>query len=99
MLEIFLRTGLILSVLALWAADSALASGSDTLSNDKHAHRGPPPEAVEACEGLEEGDDCSFNARGHSIEGTCRFGRSEDDPLACMPSRPPKSKLPPDRNE
>lgn len=34
---------------------------------------GPPPEAIEACEGKSEGDSVSFETRrGDILEGTCR---------------------------
>jgi len=52
-------------------------------------HHGPPPEAVEACQSAEEGDDCSFDLHDETIDGTCRKGRNEEQALACMPSHPP----------
>jgi hypothetical protein len=35
-------------------------------------HHGPPPEAIEACEGKNAGDSVRFETpRGHIITGTC----------------------------
>ena len=51
-------------------------------------HRGPPPEAIDICEGLSEGDGCAFvSPRGDNIEGTCEMTRS--DIIACVPEGGP----------
>lgn len=51
-------------------------------------HRGPPPEAIDVCEGLSEGDGCAFvSPRGDNIEGTCEMTRS--DIIACVPEGGP----------
>ncbi|MBF7074259.1 hypothetical protein ISG33_12705 [Glaciecola sp. MH2013] len=35
---------------------------------------GPPPEAIEACEGMNEGDSVSFeNREGDTLTGTCEM--------------------------
>lgn len=47
--------------------------------------RGPPPEAIAACAELEEGDECTVKFGEKTLEGTCKAGPSDDDPLACMP--------------
>ncbi|MEY2929873.1 MAG: hypothetical protein RL033_622 [Pseudomonadota bacterium] len=70
------------------------ASAADTETNPRadappRHHHAPPPEAVEACESAEEGDDCSFELHDETIDGTCRKGRNEEQALACMPSHPP----------
>ena len=50
--------------------------------------RGPPPEAIDVCEGLSEGDGCAFvSPRGDNIEGTCEITRS--DIIACVPEGGP----------
>jgi hypothetical protein len=51
-------------------------------------HRSPPPEAVQACSGLQDGAPCSFTHNGHEISGTCRTGPDGKGP-ACFPSHPP----------
>lgn len=52
--------------------------------------RGPPPEALEACEGLDEGSECSMTLGGHTVEGSCVAGPNDDDPLACLPKGGPR---------
>ncbi len=54
--------------------------------------KGPPPEAIEACQNAEQGDACSFEGRDGVLQGTC-FSPREDLPLACRPdnARPPRS--------
>ncbi len=50
--------------------------------------RGPPPEAIDVCEGLSDGDGCAFvSPRGDNIEGTCEMTRS--DIIACVPEGGP----------
>ncbi len=49
-------------------------------------HRGPPPEATEACAALVAGDSCAFTGRrDDEITGTCRITRREE--LACAPPK------------
>lgn len=50
---------------------------------------GPPPEAMEACEGLDEGDACEVEMHDHTVAGVCREGRGDDEGLICLPDRPP----------
>lgn len=47
--------------------------------------RGPPPEALEACSGREDGDDCTVEIGGRSVAGTCMA--PPERPLACVPDR------------
>ena len=50
---------------------------------------GPPPEAIEACEGRTEGDVCEVNTPHGRLEGTCRI--VPEELFACVPNghRPP----------
>lgn len=66
------------------------ADGGNTGAADRRGpgkrdgRRGPPEEAIEACEGMALGDACSFTTpRGDQVEGTCRKPRG--DRLACAP--------------
>ena len=52
----------------------------------------PPPEALEACDGKTDGDECAFEGRFGSVTGTC-FRPEASLPLACRPDHPP----PPDQ--
>lgn len=54
----------------------------------KGNHRGPPPEAIDVCEGLSEGDGCAFvSPKGDNVGGTCEMTRS--DIIACVPEGGP----------
>lgn len=50
---------------------------------------GPPPEAVEACANLAEGDACSFSGRRGEVEGTCIVPPQDEETLACAPEGGP----------
>ncbi len=55
----------------------------------KRKRRGPPPEAIEACEGKSEGDQCSFEGgRGETVEGTC-INPPRNNDLVCAPEGGP----------
>lgn len=51
--------------------------------------RGPPPEALEVCETLEEGAACSFEGRKGTAEGTCEAPPQGEGELACRPADAP----------
>jgi len=58
---------------------------------------GPPPEAVEACASLSEGDACSFTGRRRdNVQGTCFVPPEDEAGLACRPEggRPPRPERP-----
>ena len=56
-----------------------------------HFHHGPPPEALEACKGQQDGASCQFTApRGETIAGVCRNG-PRGEPAACAPRDLPYS--------
>jgi hypothetical protein len=58
-------------------------------------HMGPPPEAVEACEGKSEGADVEFtNPRGEKVKAVCK---QIDGQLVAVPEggfRGPKGMMP-----
>ncbi|MDX1386986.1 MAG: hypothetical protein R3257_05305 [bacterium] len=58
--------------------------------------RGPPPEAISACEGAGENEACAFEAPHGTVEGTCRSIREQ---MACAPEggprRPPRGEAQP----
>ena len=50
---------------------------------------GPPPEAITACEGKQEGDQAQFTGKqGETVTGTCQSGK--DGTLFLKPDHPPK---------
>jgi len=48
---------------------------------------GPPQEVIDACVGLNEGDDCTITLSSGSIAGTCKALRTGG--LGCMPTPRP----------
>ncbi|MFW2403926.1 MAG: hypothetical protein ACN4GT_04095 [Gammaproteobacteria bacterium] len=75
----------LLAMLALVGATAAYAESNDSgYGQQRQARRGPPPQALEACEALIEGDACSFTGRNDEVlNGTCFSPR--EDILACRP--------------
>ena len=62
----------------------------DSQGRGPRGHRGPPPEAIEACSGKASGDVCSFTGRrGEDLEGTCGIGRGGETQIACRPTNHP----------
>jgi hypothetical protein len=61
----------------------AFASAEES-GKEQGQRRGPPPQALEACEAGVEGDSCSFeNRRGETLTGNC--GMNRDEVLSCRP--------------
>lgn len=56
---------------------------------DDGQRRGPPPEALAACDSLAEGDACSFSGPRGDVDGACRLSPAGESPLACAPDRAP----------
>lgn len=50
--------------------------------------RGPPPEALAACNGLSSGAACGFTHHGRNLTGECRAGPN-GEALACAPAGMP----------
>jgi hypothetical protein len=76
------------ATLAALGTTTLLAAGQPSDSgDDRRPRRSPPPIAIEACEGKNAGDACSFETpHGHTIEGECaQIGET----IACKPDRPP----------
>jgi len=70
---------------------SASVQAQPGADGDGHPPRRPPKEAVDACEGADEGDACSFAGReGETLSGTCEGPPdASDKPLACRPEGAP----------
>lgn len=56
--------------------------------------RTPPPEAIEACQGQEDGTECLMTTpRGDTLTGTCQ-NTPDNKYFACKPKRGPKAERP-----
>lgn len=66
-------------------ADTDIDADGD-IDADADGQTGPPPEAATACEGRNEGDECSFDAPMGAIDGTCR---TTPDGFLCVPEGGP----------
>jgi hypothetical protein len=83
------------SLIVCWAVFASFAyqsqveaDGEDGGTGTFRKHHGPPPEAFQACNELEEGAACSFTHHEHQISGMCRAG-TEGKPALCVPNHPP----------
>jgi len=56
-------------------------------NGDRRPHHRPPPQAFEACKGLQRGDACTVKLANHTLTGVC--DAPPDAPLACRPDGPP----------
>ena len=57
---------------------------------------GPPPEALAACKGKQEGDQAEFTGRqGETVSGTCQAGK--DGTLFLKPDHPPEQAAGPNK--
>jgi hypothetical protein len=65
-------------------ATLAIPVGVEAQRREGH---GPPPEALDACEGLRAGASCSVTTPHGTLSGTCVA--PEGRALACMPAHPP----------
>lgn len=56
--------------------------------NNNRGHRGPPPEAIEACSNASVDQACQFTGRrGETLSGTCfSVGENDSQGLACKPT-------------
>jgi hypothetical protein len=72
-----------LSSIAFFAFCVSLSSGVLAEKQRSERRKGPPPEAIEACESLQEGDSVSFETRhGDTIDAQCLI---VDDVLVAVP--------------
>ena len=65
---------------------STLSIAQSRGDSDSRERRGPPPQALEACNSLAEGDACSFEGRRGQASGSCIVVPTEETALACKPS-------------
>ncbi|MBU0945877.1 MAG: hypothetical protein KJ804_00345 [Proteobacteria bacterium] len=70
-------------VLVMLLAMMSVSACANSDRGNRGGQQGPPPEAIKACEGKQEGDKVTFEGRGgESLSGTCQ---SVDDQLAAVP--------------
>jgi hypothetical protein len=62
---------------------SGLALAQLGMGRGPGPHRGPPPEAVQACANLQTGTACGFTLNGQNVTGTCDTAPSGQ--VACRP--------------
>ncbi|GEA09821.1 hypothetical protein [Alteromonas sp. KUL49] len=80
------NTVIALLVMGLIGSTQALANDRDERRGGDR--RGPPPEAIEACEGKEEGESVTFETRrGDTIEATCQ---TIEEQFAAVPNDHPR---------
>lgn len=75
---------------ALFFVSMVYSSQSCAAPGGRDRPHGPPPEAIEACTDLSEGEACSFTGRRNDkVEGTCIVPQSGKEELACAPEGGP----------
>ncbi|MFK8030602.1 MAG: hypothetical protein AB8G18_10205 [Gammaproteobacteria bacterium] len=74
-------------------ATCLLAPFATAEDENRGKRRGPPPEAIEACSGMEEGSICSFSGRrGDEVQGSCIVIPNDSETVACAPEGGPRSR-------
>ncbi|MEE9304083.1 MAG: hypothetical protein V3U84_09890 [Thiotrichaceae bacterium] len=80
---------IILSGISLLITMSNVATAKPE-NGGKGGHRGPPPEAIEACADKSETESCNFiTPRDDKIEGTCIIPPHDRAELICAPEGGP----------
>ncbi len=70
-------------VVVMLVAMMSVTACANSERGNRGKEQGPPPEAIKACEGKQEGDKVTFAGRGgESLSATCQ---SVDDQLAAVP--------------
>ncbi len=78
-----------IAILVLLLTGLATTASARPGPGDDGGRRGPPPEAIDACEGMKANDPCNFTGRhDDTIEGTC-LAPPDGDQLACVPEGGP----------
>lgn len=72
-----------LSTVLMLLLSMPITGCAESGNRDQKGKQGPPPEAIEACEGKQEGDSVTFTGRqGENLNATCK---SKDGMLAAVP--------------
>mgnify|MGYP000538265264 FL=1 len=72
---------------ALFAQPSGAPPAGGSQQQRPDEHRGPPPQALDACKALKSGQDCSFTSPHGTVKGSCFAPKGR--PLACRPKDGP----------
>jgi len=59
----------------------------DGMKRGEGRRKGPPAEALTACQNKAAGDACSFVLEGETVTSVCKTRRSGEGPLACRAGR------------
>ena len=73
------------SAVAAAALSFSLFAHAQPPNGQQRERRGPPPEAIEACSGASEGQECVVETPHGTLEGTCRQMPDAEE-LACVPN-------------
>ncbi len=77
------------AICALFCANlSSAQTGTAANSGNTETRKGPPAEALAACNSLASGQACTFEAQRGTVKGVC--AAPEGKPLACRPSDAPR---------
>lgn len=80
-----LKSKFALAILLSALAGQVMADRGQENGERGGKRKGPPPEAIEACANLQEGDTVSFEPlRGDTLEATCEI---IEDQLVAVPQR------------
>ena len=83
--EFFMTLKIVSTLLFSLCLTSIAWAGQDS---ETRKRKGPPPEAIEACAELNEGDACGFvSQRRGEIQGSCFVPPKQGAVLACKPDR------------
>jgi len=79
--------GLTLSVILATHLSASIANAQP--DHQSGQRRGPPPQAIEACEDQVAGAVCAFSGRRGDVSGTCISPPDGQGELACAPEGGP----------
>lgn len=85
---VLLAATLALPAQAQTTGPSQPGGGRQSGAEGSPGHRGPPPQALQACQDRKAGQPCSFTGRRGVLQGSCWAPQGK--PLACRPADEPR---------